>query len=379
MTGISTSILVDKVIGGSPSTDSEAAGNTREDQDTPFKYLDYALLRLSFPATKRPDGVPRGYYLLRSDAYESETSQEFHQAQYPLGGPIVLSPIANPPGLDKSKTRIRYTCNTSYGSSGGPMVDNQGRLVAIHQYAAGRTGRGVPISAIANHLLNTPHARLFDTVTTSGVTHLGHYSTSTRDEICSRIDVPWHVVASELNAPGSVVSPLDLWEWLRSSRKLYQLRSTFTRLGYLELAKILDRDLIDQSHARELSRLDEMSSLAGRLLNSVTRGQSATQLLDLAVRTHDVTGLAGRLRDALDALPAWHEDQRLQIGWRMDWSTEVTRAKKAIDKVSGIFPVSNSDESQGRRSVRVAMANAREAASAIAALSKLARKWPLVP
>jgi hypothetical protein len=122
-----------------------------------------------------------------------------------------------------------------------------------------------------------------------------------------------------------------------------------------------------------------MSSLAGRLLNSVTRGQSATQLLDLAVRTHDVTGLAGRLRDALDALPAWHEDQRLQIGWRMDWSTEVTRAKKAIDKVSGIFPVSNSDESQGRRSVRVAMANAREAASAIAALSKLARKWPLVP
>lgn len=376
MAGIGTSIFVSEVMCGSPPTDSEIAGNAREDTETPFKYLDYALLRLSSPATSRPaDGSRRGHYMLRSDEYGFEIPQAFYLAQCPLGGFVMLTLITNTPELNESKTRVSYLCNTSYGSSGGPMVDSQGRLVAIHQYTTGRTNQGVPVSAIANHLLS---AHLLDTVTVNEVTHLGQYTATARDEVCRRIGVRWQVVASELSVPPSVTSPLAMWEWLRSGRKLYQLRGAFIRLGYRDLVEILDRDLLDQSHIRELSRLDEMSSQADRLLKSVSRGRSAARLLNLIVATREAPGLTRDLRAGIESLPAWQDDERLEMTWRMDWGAGIRRAKKAIDTISGILPVRNSDERQALDNVPAAIVRAREVESAIAALSELARSWPLV-
>jgi hypothetical protein len=95
--------------------------------------------------------------------------------------------------------------------------------------------------------------------------------------------------------------------------------------------------------------------------------------------THGARGLVRELRTGIDSLPAWHLDQRLQITWRMSWSAELRGAKDGLGRISMILPRSNSDEDQALRDVPVAIGDAEEVESAIAALSELARSWPLVP
>jgi len=374
-----TPIPVSEVVCGSPPTGSEMSGSVREDWDTPATYLDYALLRLSTPAPEPADKNMPQAYILFPDAYGFEVRQNFLLAQCPLGGFVQVSQITNPPRPNSTGTRIRYDCVTFYGSSGGPIVSSDGRLVAIHQYSAKRAKQGVPVAAIMEDLMGGPHAHLFSSATVNDVTYIGQYSVAAKDEICRRIGARWPVVARELKMSDSAASPAEMWERLRSSRKLHQLRDALARLGYLDLAEILDRDLLNQSHARELTKLGEMSSQASRLRKSVGRGQAATGLLDLISLTIGVRGQVREVRAGIDSLPAWHLDRRLQMTWRMSWSAELRRAKDGLDRISAVLPRSNSDEKQALRDVPVAMAGALEVESAIIALSELARSWPLVP
>lgn len=376
---VGTSIRVSEVVCGSPPTASEMAGNVREDWDAPVTYLDYALLRLSTPAPEpAATGMPHAY-MLYPEEYGFEVRQNFLLAQCPLGGFVQLSEITNPPRTNSIGTRIRYDCVTFYGSSGGPIVNSDGRLVAIHQYSAQRLKQGVPISAIMEDLMSGPHAHLFNAATVNDVTYLGHYSVTAKDEFCHRIGARWQVVAKALKMPDSMAGPAEMWERLSSSRKLYQLRDTLAKLGYLDLAEILDRDLLNQSHARELVKLGELSAQAGRLRKVVGRGQAATGLLDLIALTLGARDLVRALRTGIDSLPAWHFDQRLQMTWRMSWSAELRGAADGLGSISAALPRSNSDEHQALRDVPIAIARSREVESAITALSELARSWPLVP
>jgi hypothetical protein len=374
-----TPIRVSEVVCGSPPTNSEVAGNAREDWDAPVTYLDYAFLRLSALAPESAyKGMPQAY-MLYPESYGFEVPQTFLLAQCPLGGFTQVSQITNPPRLNSAGTRIRYHCVTFYGSSGGPIVSSDGRLVAIHQYSTQRVKQGVPVSAIMEDLMSGPHAHLFNIATVNDVTYIGQYSTAAKDEICRRIGARWQLVAKTLKVPDSTASSVEMWERLSSSRKLHQLRDTLARLGYLDLAEILDRDLLNQSHARELIKLGELSAQAHRLRTSIGRGQAASGLLDLIALTHGARGLARELRTGIDSLPAWHLDQRLQMTWRMSWSAELRGAKDGLGRISVVLPRSNSDEDQALRDVPVAITGAREVESAIVALSELARSWPLVP
>src|SRR6185503_13926458 len=65
--------------------------------------------------------------------------------------------IKERPEESGSGTRIRYRGNTMQGSSGSPVVDARGVLVAIHHFSTATRNQGVPAAAIAQHLIDSGH------------------------------------------------------------------------------------------------------------------------------------------------------------------------------------------------------------------------------
>ena len=164
-------VPVAEIVWGSPPTRAEAAGTTKEYWSTTPENLDFALLRLAMPvpvpATRKTVGTSasRGYYTLSPDVYEFEAVTKLLVAQDALDDFIRFSSINHPPKLNSSGTRIRYQCDTLRGSSGGPIIDTRGRLVAIHLYSmGGGVNLGIPISAIVQNLKSS-RADLFGKVT----------------------------------------------------------------------------------------------------------------------------------------------------------------------------------------------------------------------
>jgi hypothetical protein len=371
---------VTEVVCGSPPTDAEIAADTRNDWEAPRDYLDFALLRLaSWPRNRDSARTQRGYYPIDTGIYAFDQPGMLYLMQFPLGGFLCWTQILESPSVNSERSRIRYYCDTLPGSSGGPIVNTRGQLVAIHQYAARTSNQGVPVSAIAQYLRDDPHAHRYESATVNNVTYLAVYSRGAREEVCRKIGARWQKVAKELDAPRYIVSPSEMWEWLRSSRKLGQLRSTLAGLGYLDLVDVLDRDIIDQSHSYELSKLAEMGADSSRLLQSVSRGKMASSLRNLIALTTDARHLAEELEHELDSLPAWQDDLRLRLDWRMAWDGALDRARRALCKLSEMLPQSTSDErrAMNRRSAMVTQADVVQAA--IAKLSELAQNWPIAP
>jgi hypothetical protein len=161
-------IPVARIVAGSPPTESEVRATAGKDWNAPSENLDFALLQLAVPvpvpvaweAVARTSS--RGYYLLSTDIYRFEPASILMFAQYSLNGFLEFSFIRHSPQLNSAETRIRYRCNILPGSSGAPIVDTRGKLVAIHHYSTGEVNEGIPISAIARDLTSSPLADLFD-------------------------------------------------------------------------------------------------------------------------------------------------------------------------------------------------------------------------
>jgi hypothetical protein len=156
-------IPVVDVLASSLPTDAEGAGRV-VDWNAPADRLDFALLRLGFPVPMERDVAPRGMYPLDEAAYDFRTSPVLFITQHPLGQTQRVTWIRTPPECNQLGTRIRYKGSTLNGSSGSPVVDIRGRLVALHHYSQGSNNQGVPISCIAKAICDGPHASLLSPV-----------------------------------------------------------------------------------------------------------------------------------------------------------------------------------------------------------------------
>jgi hypothetical protein len=145
---------------GMPPTNAEKIG-TVATWNSPADRLDYAILRLARPIGAEDvsdlGGIStRGYYEILGPAYQDEYKFEPQPTllicQHPLGEAQVVSYPRGPYELNQLHTRVRYQGNTLQGSSGAPVFDLRGRLVALHHFSAGRRNQGVPISAIVGSL-----------------------------------------------------------------------------------------------------------------------------------------------------------------------------------------------------------------------------------
>jgi hypothetical protein len=145
---------------GMPPTNAEKIG-TVATWNSPADRLDYAILRLARPigaedVSDLGGSSIRGYYEILGPAYQDEYKFEPQPTllicQHPLGEAQVVSYPRGPYELNQLHTRVRYQGNTLQGSSGAPVFDLRGRLVALHHFSAGKRNQGVPISAIVGSL-----------------------------------------------------------------------------------------------------------------------------------------------------------------------------------------------------------------------------------
>lgn len=137
-------IRVTEFLTGSLPSDAEVAARHLDWEAAPDR-LDFAVLRLAYPL---PDAGRRGHFYLDPDDYEFSPVGVLFIFQHPLGSMLMVSTTS---GAEQNNagTRIRYRANTTPGSSGSPVIDARGRLVALHHYSAGTANQGVPSSRIA--------------------------------------------------------------------------------------------------------------------------------------------------------------------------------------------------------------------------------------
>jgi hypothetical protein len=149
-TGIA--IRVTRFLAGSlPSVNETVARHL--DWEAPGDRLDFALLRLAHPL---PDAAERGYFSLDPASYGFSATGILYIFQHPLGAPQMVSATAGAV-TNASGTRVRYRANTIRGSSGSPVIDIRGRLVAMHHFATGNQNQGVPSARIAMALADGPY------------------------------------------------------------------------------------------------------------------------------------------------------------------------------------------------------------------------------
>jgi hypothetical protein len=142
-----------KGVGGSPTLDE----------------LDYVLLRLERPIG-REDFTPgetlkprrRGWVALPDRVPHLAPKAPLVIAQHPHGAPLKLAIDTEAfLGVMFDNSRIRYTTNTEPGSSGSPVFDFKGHLVAIHHLGdpaydglSAQYNQGIPIDVIRRRILD---------------------------------------------------------------------------------------------------------------------------------------------------------------------------------------------------------------------------------
>lgn len=368
-----TVIPIDGVICDSPPTPAERGAIAGEDWKASPANLDFALLQLAEPAPKvrAADGTltGRGCYVLDPDSYDFNLSPVLIIAQYPLRDFLKFSYITQPPEMNQQGTRIRYLGNTLMGSSGGPVVDTRGNLVALHHYSARRRNQGVPASAIAQHLENSRYAGLFETAGSAGAAHFGTYSADAREKVCQGIATDYEAVARALGIPVGIADAYALWDWLAAHRTLYKLRRTLASIGREDLAHVLDYDLTKVDRPT----IDRISDQAAQLVVSILPAGTARTPVDLLASTAFARHLAAMLRTQLCSLPVLQKHPLLALQWRMNWSQEFTRAETALSSLVRALPA---DKGQARRAltgVDNLIRYAQETESAAVALRELAR------
>lgn len=107
-----------------------------------FDQLDLSILELSVP--KDYSGVPPPLLLANA---APKIGQELVVIQHPLGAPMKIVrrgcdvrnlPVVSP--TSKLATDVAHQCDTADGSSGSPVLDQTGKVVAIHHWGYGDEG-----------------------------------------------------------------------------------------------------------------------------------------------------------------------------------------------------------------------------------------------
>ncbi len=149
---------------GSLPSEAEAFNRAVLEDPSP-DCLDFALLSLARdvaapdPDNNRPGS---GYYRLDPDPYSFDDAGLLFIPQHPLGMLQKISYINQAPKLTPSGVRVRYRSNTLPGSSGSPIIDISGKLVAIHHYYAAGKNQGVPTAKIAEAIVRAGFGSLID-------------------------------------------------------------------------------------------------------------------------------------------------------------------------------------------------------------------------
>lgn len=148
----------------SPPAPEEVHSEWRIERNVTSEYLDYAVIELSEPAGEQaagplhwitPAGNERGHFQLPEAHFDVSKASRLFIAQHPQGAPLVFSDATSPFKINATGTRVRYKANTLPGSSGSPVIDERGRIVAMHHLGAKEgVNQGVPISTIGRQLLN---------------------------------------------------------------------------------------------------------------------------------------------------------------------------------------------------------------------------------
>lgn len=149
-----------RVVAWSYPAPSEIRGEVSDWNAAPDR-LDYGLIELDEPAGDQPAGPllgqatrrgPRGFFRLSDTAYDFARATLLFITQHPLGERVAISYATPVFEVNANKSRVRYRANTLQGSSGAPVIDDRGRLVALHHYAARGVNQGIPIHAVAADL-----------------------------------------------------------------------------------------------------------------------------------------------------------------------------------------------------------------------------------
>jgi hypothetical protein len=183
-------IRVEDFVTASLPTAAEVAG-TDADWNAPRGNLDFALLRLGEPVPVASDGGHRGAYHLDATDYNFAGSPLLFIVQHPLGEDQKVTFLRGHTERNTNRTRIRYGGITLQGSSGSPVVDIRGRLVALHHYGGRGVNQAVPLSMIAKMLVEGPHRELVLAAsqgrrTESAVNPVSEYDPFVTTELMSR-------------------------------------------------------------------------------------------------------------------------------------------------------------------------------------------------
>ncbi|MFI0514902.1 TIR domain-containing protein [Streptomyces sp. WSLK1-5] len=169
--GEGTPVQLVELMDYSPMSQAEL-GRSPLAWDAPPDCLDYALLRAATPVPPCEEGsgfVPRGHYTLDSSPYDVRRAPLLFLAHHAVGKRLQLAAPVKPV-LSPGGTRVRYErTNTLKGSSGGPIVDARGRLVALHTYTSGNQNQGVPITVIGEAVRQGPSPWVADPTAPGGI------------------------------------------------------------------------------------------------------------------------------------------------------------------------------------------------------------------
>ncbi|MHA6265138.1 trypsin-like peptidase domain-containing protein [Arenibacterium sp. CAU 1754] len=122
--------------------------------------LDFALVHLSEKAADRPrpgQTEPRGWCALNAPLPEGPVGNHVTLIQHPAGAPRQMS-FGHILSYGGAKLRMRYSANTKSGSSGSPVANSKGQLIALHHAGdpnfaqMAKYNQGIPIKLIQDDI-----------------------------------------------------------------------------------------------------------------------------------------------------------------------------------------------------------------------------------
>lgn len=359
-------VRVVDVVHHSPPTAKERSAARGVDWEASDQYLDYAILQLQRRSLIWSHGQfrPRSHYQIPFIPPRIAPEQVLLLGHHPRGETIKSSFLTFPE-FNKNKTRIKYQADTMRGSSGGAIVNDNGRLVGLHHYASSTDKHGVPIAAVARDLEARKFGYLVEqTPPEQNVTHLGRYSTSAKRQICEALVNDWQSLTKHLGVPDFVTSADALWDWLSLNNKLRKLRDGLEAAQCTELVRILDKDVIivDQS------AIDNIQELADMLVVSAKAAEAPGTYLRSAIR---VRSLAGMLLDEIESLSAAPDDDRAQLHWRTTWRSELGYAGSVLCRLMQLLPDTAEDASFARSHLQRMIRVAHDVQSTVSTLTEL--------